>query len=508
MAEIADEFPDEKQRAAVCYSQLKTIQGSTYSYIQQNAQAADYNIDVKMHMGRKHIVVPVVMMVEGVHSGSAGAILHEAGELAKYPAAWNGIPVVVGHPEDNGTPISANIPDVLESKIVGRVYNTRFEGDGKNRLVAEAWLDEERLAEISPAALQYIRQRKPIDVSVGIFSDDEPIQGRWKDEEFTGIARNYRPDHLALLPDRSGACGWEDGCGVRINEEGDTMKTNEERWRVRVDAIKSKLSLLDTEFEKYYLEEIFDTYIIYRQESVSGGRKYFKQAYSFDDSSGVELQQSAEEMLKKVEYVLVNPNKEGGVNTMNKEDAKTEQKQNEDKGGNTAMNEEKVNKLLSFSVFTEQDKDLLAKATPCQLDRLIAMSEKASKKEEVSAKEATPQMNKEQAIEVLKSYMAEPKQFLQLVPKEYKEQMEYGMQLYKENKAKLETYIKENTDVYTDEEIKAMSFPELQKLAKVIKPKADYSGLAGGVDVKTNAYEVEPLLPPEIQVNINKEVKK
>lgn len=413
MAEIADEFPDEKQRAAVCYSQLKTMQESTYSYIQQNAQAADYSIDVKMHMGRKHIVVPVVMMVEGVHNGSAGAILHEAGELAKYPAAWNGIPVVVGHPEDNGTPISANIPDVLEQKIVGRVYNTRFEGNGKNRLVAEAWLDEERLAEISPAALQYIRQRKPIDVSVGVFSDDEPIRGRWKNEEFIGIARNYRPDHLALLPDRNGACGWEDGCGVRIN-------------------------------------------------------------------------------------------KEGGVNTMNKEDAKTEQKQNEDKGGNIAMNEEKVNKLLSFSVFTEQDKDWLTKATPCQLDRLITMAEKQNEK----AKEATPQMNKEQAIEVLKSYMAEPKQFLQLVPKEYKEQMEYGMQLYKENKAKLETYIKDNTDVYTDEEIKAMSFPELQKLAKVIKPKADYSGLAGGIEVKANAYEVEPLLPPEIQVNINKEVKK
>lgn len=168
------------------------------------------------------------------------------------------------------------------------------------------------------------------------------------------------------------------------------------------------------------------------------------------------------------------------------------------------MNEEKVNKLLSFSVFTEQDKDWLTKAAPCQLDRLITMAEKQNEK----AKEATPQMNKEQAIEVLKSYMAEPKQFLQLVPKEYKEQMEYGMQLYKENKAKLETYIKDNTDVYTDEEIKAMSFPELQKLAKVIKPKADYSGLAGGIDVKANAYEVEPLLPPEIQVNINKEVKK
>lgn len=417
MTGIADEFPDEKQRAAVCYSQLKTMQESTYSYIQQNAQAAGYNIDVKMHMGRKHIVVPVVMMVEGVHSGSAGAILHEAGELAKYPAAWNGIPVVVGHPEDNGTPISANIPDVLEQKIVGRVYNTRFEGNGKNRLVAEAWLDEERLAEISPAALQYIRQKKPIDVSVGVFSDDEPIQGRWKNEEFIGIARNYRPDHLALLPNGRGACGWEDGCGVRINEEGGKMDVKQE-------------------------------------EKQEGGKEEMKE--------------------QKVE------------------------------GGNTAMNEEKVNKLLSFSVFTEQDKDWLTKAAPCQLDRLITMAEKQNEK----AKEATPQMNKEQAIEVLKSYMAEPKQFLQLVPKEYKEQMEYGMQLYKENKAKLETYIKDNTDVYTDEEIKAMSFPELQKLAKVIKPKADYSGLAGGIDVKANAYEVEPLLPPEIQVNINKEVKK
>lgn len=417
MAEIAGEFPDEKQRAAVCYTQWRTTQESTYSYIQQNAQEVDYNIDVKLHMGRKHIVIPVVMMVEGVHNGSAGAILHEAAELAKYPAAWNGIPVLIGHPEDNGRPISANIPEVLEKNIVGRVYNTRFEGNGRNRLVAEAWIDEERLAEISPTALQYIREKKPIDVSVGVFSDDEPVRGRWKNEEFVGIARNYRPDHLALLPNGRGACGWEDGCGVRINEEGGKMDVKQE-------------------------------------EKQEGGKEEMKE--------------------QKVE------------------------------GGNVQMNEEKVNKLLSFSVFTEQDKDWLTKATPCQLDRLITMAEKQNEK----AKEATPQMNKEQAIEVLKSYMAEPKQFLQLVPKEYKEQMEYGMQLYKENKAKLETYIKDNTDVYTDEEIQAMSFPELQKLAKVIKPKADYSGLAGGIEVKANAYEVEPLLPPEIQVNINKEVKK
>ena len=407
MAEIAGEFPDEKQRAAVCYTQWRTAQESTYSYIQQNAQEVNYNIDVKLHMGRKHLVIPVVMMVEGVHNGSAGAILHEAAELAKYPAAWNGIPVLIGHPEDNGRPISANIPEVLEKNIVGRVYNTRFEGEGRNRLVAEAWIDEERIAEISSTALQYIREKKPIDVSVGVFSDDEYVAGRWKDEEYIGIARNYRPDHLALLPNGRGACGWEDGCGVRVNEEGGTMDVKQEE-----------------------------------QET--------KQA---------EMEEQKEE------------------------------------GGTIVMNEEKVNKVLSFSVFTEQDKEWLVKATPCQLDRLIAMAEKASRKDGVP----TPAMNKEQAISVLKEYMADQKQFWQLVPAEYKEQMQYGMRLYEEKRAELTVYIRENTDVYTEDELKAMSFSELEKLAKVVRPKADYSGLASGVNVQTNAYEVEPLLPPYVK---------
>ena len=358
-------------------------------------------------MGRKHLVIPVVMMVEGVHNGSAGAILHEAAELAKYPAAWNGIPVLIGHPEDNGRPISANIPEVLEKNIVGRVYNTRFEGEGRNRLVAEAWIDEERIAEISSTALQYIREKKPIDVSVGVFSDDEYVAGRWKDEEYIGIARNYRPDHLALLPNGRGACGWEDGCGVRVNEEGGTMDVKQEE-----------------------------------QET--------KQA---------EMEEQKEE------------------------------------GGTIVMNEEKVNKVLSFSVFTEQDKEWLVKATPCQLDRLIAMAEKASRKDGVP----TPAMNKEQAISVLKEYMADQKQFWQLVPAEYKEQMQYGMRLYEEKRAELTVYIRENTDVYTEDELKAMSFSELEKLAKVVRPKADYSGLASGVNVQTNAYEVEPLLPPYVK---------
>jgi hypothetical protein len=31
------------------------------------------------------------------------------------------------------------------------------------------------------------------------------------------VARNYRPDHLAVLPDQRGACSLTDGCGVMVN---------------------------------------------------------------------------------------------------------------------------------------------------------------------------------------------------------------------------------------------------------------------------------------------------
>ena len=58
--------------------------------------------------GREYIVVPVTMMVEGVHQGSQGSLLHTAEELGKIPESWNGIPVTVGHPAVEGKFVSAN----------------------------------------------------------------------------------------------------------------------------------------------------------------------------------------------------------------------------------------------------------------------------------------------------------------------------------------------------------------------------------------------------------------
>lgn len=176
-----------------------------------------YPIRTEKHQGKKHLVVPVVMMVEGVHSGSHGPLFHPVSELGKYPASWNGIPVSIQHPEKDGGYISANSPDIIDSTVVGRVYNTHVDNE---KLKGEVWLDEEKLKQVSPVAFAYIMQQRPLDVSVGVFTDDEEEIGEWNGETYVAIARNHRPDHLALLPGGQGACSWEDGCGIRANEKG------------------------------------------------------------------------------------------------------------------------------------------------------------------------------------------------------------------------------------------------------------------------------------------------
>jgi len=193
-------------------------------------QANNYEIRMETYMGRKHLIVPVVMMVEGVHCGSAGPLFHSIEELGKYPASWNGIPVSIQHPEQDGQYISANSPEVLERQTVGQVFNTFVDG---NKLKAECWIDIERITAISPEAYSYLQNKRPLEVSIGVFSDDVPQEGDWNGEHYVAIATNHRPDHLALLPGGRGACSWADGAGIRINskqkggESLDTTQANE-----------------------------------------------------------------------------------------------------------------------------------------------------------------------------------------------------------------------------------------------------------------------------------------
>jgi len=137
------------------------------SIIQVNS---NYVIKTEEKDGDPYIVVPVTMMVEGVHNGSHGAIFHSIAELGRLPDSWNGIPITILHPVEDGVFISANHPD---QQIVGRVYNTTVEN---NKLKAEAWLNIEQIQNISPEAFTYIQQGKPLEISLGMFNDNRTME--------------------------------------------------------------------------------------------------------------------------------------------------------------------------------------------------------------------------------------------------------------------------------------------------------------------------------------------
>lgn len=165
--------------------------------------------------GRPHMVVPVTMIVEGVLNGSKGPLYYPSSELRKDPDAWNNVPITLDHPKSTfGEPISGRNPKVIRNVGMGYVFNAKYQ-DGK--LVAEGWFDLDRTAQVSPMIFQRLKAGRAIELSTGLFTDNEPKRGVYNGRDFMFIARNYKPDHLAVFEDKVGACSVGDGCGVLVN---------------------------------------------------------------------------------------------------------------------------------------------------------------------------------------------------------------------------------------------------------------------------------------------------
>lgn len=177
--------------------------------------------------GQDYLVVPVVMIVEGVLNGA----MVPQSEFGRHVQSWNGRPVPVLHPEENGAAISANRPDIIERNTIGQIFNARAEG---GKLKAEAWVNVAKAQRLGyNDLLTQLETGDVVEVSTGYFSDDENKSGEFNGVPYHVIHRNLRPDHLALLPGQIGACSAKDGCGTRVNSKKETfaMKVNE-AWAV------------------------------------------------------------------------------------------------------------------------------------------------------------------------------------------------------------------------------------------------------------------------------------
>lgn len=176
----------------------------------------------KLH-GRDYLVAPLTMLREQVLNGSDGPLFYPAVEWRRYPGSWNGMPLVVRHPVDEqGKPTTARDPGVLAQQWIGNVYRSAA-GDS---LTAEAWFDEAATRaqdKALPGPQQMIprlNRGEPIELSTGLFTDNVPAPAGavHNGVAYTHVATNYRPDHLAILPDQKGACSVADGCGVLVNK--------------------------------------------------------------------------------------------------------------------------------------------------------------------------------------------------------------------------------------------------------------------------------------------------
>lgn len=166
--------------------------------------------------GKRYIVAPMVMISPGVLNGSKGPLYYPLEEIAANADDWNGIPIVVNHPTLNGKPVSARSPEVLEQYGIGYVFKAVANG----KLSAEAWIDVEKAESIDTRIVDSLNAGIKLEVSTGLFVDQEAADegATFNDKAYTHVARNFRPDHLAVLPDTIGACSIEDGCGVLVNK--------------------------------------------------------------------------------------------------------------------------------------------------------------------------------------------------------------------------------------------------------------------------------------------------
>jgi hypothetical protein len=112
------------------------------------------------------------------------------------------------------------------------VFNTRYEEESGS-LKADLWIDSERGKTIT----NRIKLGDQIDVSIGAFGDLIPSVSNSKEtKEYDYKMTNIVGDHLAVLPDGTGACSWKDGCGIRAS----VFSFRKDRERLYTDGLNNK----------------------------------------------------------------------------------------------------------------------------------------------------------------------------------------------------------------------------------------------------------------------------
>lgn len=173
------------------------------------------NVERRWYLGREYLLAPITSIVPGVLNGSRGSLFYPEDHVSANVQGWDGMFLTKGHPQGpEGKHLSAKDEGVWERQGLGVVRDSTY--NGKLRHVG--WFDAERTRELAPDTYNAIISGRPVEVSTGLFTDNEPAQpgANHGGKPYDYVATNYRPDHIAILENEVGACSVADGCGLNV----------------------------------------------------------------------------------------------------------------------------------------------------------------------------------------------------------------------------------------------------------------------------------------------------
>jgi hypothetical protein len=480
--------------------------------------------------GHEYLVAPVVAVKEGVLNGE----LLLAKDIALSTNTWNGIPLPIDHPFENGLPISVNRADLLH-KCVGHFEAVTFVD---NALKGELWLNVGKtniLGGDAVTARQRLEGNLPLEVSTAYRCDIEPVSGEYNGIAYNGIQRNIQPDHLALLPNKKGACSWEHGCGApRTNEQKESPVKNflaamkaklfgqieaniEQSFSDKRRAIHTALETVEmagpnsTMMSGWVdLEDVYEDRVIYSvYVNGTADTQLYSRTYTLDDNGKATLGERSA-VVKETRYL---PMSETATNA----------------NGNTVVigNATAPTPALKTNCADPAPEQHVNQEVPMEKKELVTNVLRIQKRPETerAAFEALPdevlktlsveipvaEPKKEEPV-VTPAAAAQPdiaaivsaavKEALATVPTVNADAMHFFKQVNEKaaaHRGKLEEFITANS-AYVVEELAGKGVGELEKIVSLIRPQANYGGrLMPSMTANTQQNQGVPDPPPWVE---------
>lgn len=441
-------------------------------------------------------------------AGSQGPLYYPLEEIARNYKSWDKTPITVGHPFDNGRPVSAKHPGILDKVGIGFLDKTTCNG----KLVHEGWFDVERTQAVDKRVYQALVGNQPMELSTGLHTENEPKQGKHGDRYYTAIARNYGPDHLAVLPDQQGACSLRDGCGVLVNWAATFVQNVLGRGNFGIAKLQAHADELTTLAERSQAPEAYEAAAAAHDVCAAEAAKPVATGAEADYTVSGTHSAKAKELRSKVNNGEAC--KCGG--------ACDECKQTKPTENATMTKAEKIAKLTANAEFAGADKQLEA-FSDAQLDHLLKLNEmpaalaEAQKKKAAAAEgEADPEEKDEEAEMANNSKKAQKPLKERLSPEElavWNVAEEVAVSHKQELIGRLVANVKDEAQrTAKSKELQKYDIPTLREFVSVLPPTRNaqqpagtpapspiFLGLAGGNPLPTtNARDfnvTEDLLP-------------